>query len=450
MPAKQHHRALRTEWREGLSYSVAELDGVTHLFAVAEPRRQGTIEQQTREALRAIQEAMDAEGTSGQIVAQVLFVRDSRQQEVCRRVVRDCCGDQMPATTYVNQPPCSGKLVAVEALAVGRRGQDVEIQRRSEQLAIARHSGAAWIHCAQIEPQTTAPQVYERSLDAFQRMARLLAEHGADYSDVIRTWLYLGDIVGREGQTQRYMELNRARTDFYRDFRFGAQRTAPEVQGTVYPASTGIGASNRDVLMSCIALRTETEQFRLLPLENPHQTSAFDYSCQYGPESPKFCRAMAVLGRRASMIFVSGTASITNSETRWIGDVERQTHQTLDNIEDLIAASNFARYDCPGIGATLEDLALARVYVKHPEDFAATRAVCQSRMGRLPVVYTVADVCRPELLVEIEGIAFTAPAPAEDSAGHAPLAPPHRLPGGASPASGPKIRSRHARRSAEP
>ncbi len=446
MPAEQHHRALRTESREALSYSVAELDGVTHVFAVAEPRRQGTIEQQTREALHTVQEVMEAEGTSGQIVEQVVFVRDARQQEVCRRIVRDRCGDQMPATTYVNQPPCSGKLVAVEAMAVGRGDQDVTIQRLSEQLVIARHGDVAWIHCGHIEPQTPARQVYKRSLDAFDRMARLLAEHGVGYTDVIRTWLYLGDIVGPEGDTQRYMELNRARTDYYRRFRFGPQHTAAGFHGTVYPASTGIGASNRDVLMSCIALRTEAEQLCLLPLENPHQTSAFDYSCQYGPESPKFCRAMAVLGSRSATVFVSGTASITNSETRWIGDVERQTHQTLDNIQDLIAAPNFARYDCPGVGATLGDLALVRVYIKRPEDFEAARAVCKSRMGDVPVVYTVADVCRPELLVEIEGIAFTAPQPAEDGAKHAPISPPHTAPGPAPLAAGPRTRSRRASR----
>jgi len=450
MPAEQHHRAIRTESREALSYSVAELDGVTHICAVAEPRGEGTIAEQTREALHAVEQVMEAEGTSGQIVEQVVFLRDSRQQEVCRRVVRDCCGEQMPATTYVNQAPCSGKLVIVEAMAVGRPDQGVTIERLSDHLVVARHGDVAWIHCAHIEPQTAAQRVYDRSINAFQRMVGLLERYGVGYDEVVRTWLYLGDIVGPEGDSQRYMELNRARTDYYRNFRFGVQRTAPGFRGTVYPASTGIGASNRDVLMSCIALKTESDQFSLLPLENPHQTSAFDYSCQYGPESPKFCRAMAVLGRKSALVFVSGTASITNSETRWIGDVERQTHQTLDNIQDLIAASNFARYDCPGIGATLGDLAQVRVYIKNAEDYEAARAVCESRVGKVPVVYIVADVCRPELLVEIEAIAFTAPQPADSGANHSPVSPPHSNPNATPRTGGPKGLSRYTRRSPRP
>jgi hypothetical protein len=51
-------------------------------------------------------------------------------------------------------------------------------------------------------------------------------------------------------------------------------------------------------------------------------------------------------------------------------------------------------------------MALMRVYIKRQEDYAVVRDLCQARLGETPVVYTVADVCRPELLVEIEGIAF--------------------------------------------
>jgi len=58
-------------------------------------------------------------------------------------------------------------------------------------------------------------------------------------------------------------------------------------------------------------------------------------------------------------------------------------------------------------GATLRDMVLARVYVKRQEDYEKARAICKARLGELPVTYAMADVCRPDLLVEIEGIAFT-------------------------------------------
>jgi len=65
------------------------------------------------------------------------------------------------------------------------------------------------------------------------------------------------------------------------------------------------------------------------------------------------------------------------------------------------------RHGLPGLGGTLDDLAIARVYVKRQQDCAAVRALCRSQLGGAPTICAVADVCRPDLLVEIEGMAFT-------------------------------------------
>jgi len=105
--------------------------------------------------------------------------------------------------------------------------------------------------------------------------------------------------------------------------------------------------------------------------------------------------------------WISGTASIVNSETRYPGDVEKQTEQTIDNIERLIAPDNFALHGVAGAGASLSDVAKIRVYIKRAEDLAKCRAVCQRRFGKVPVIYALADICRPDLLVEIEGVAFS-------------------------------------------
>ena len=105
--------------------------------------------------------------------------------------------------------------------------------------------------------------------------------------------------------------------------------------------------------------------------------------------------------------WVSGTASIVNSETVHIGDVEKQTEQTLDNIENLISRENYASHGWPDAGAKLSDLAKYRVYVKRPKDYQKCREVCERRLGGIPAVYAYAEVCRPDLLVEIEGVAFS-------------------------------------------
>ncbi len=124
-------------------------------------------------------------------------------------------------------------------------------------------------------------------------------------------------------------------------------------------------------------------------------------------QSPKFSRAMALAHGPDMTIFISGTASITNSESRHLGDAVAQTHEALNNIEALISEENLARHGLPGFGSSLEGLAQVRVYVKRKEDYPRILTVCARRLGDVPAIYTMADVCRPELLVEIEGIAFS-------------------------------------------
>lgn len=397
---------IRKVCSDGVGYSVVDLTDVRHVFAAAVPRVSGDLSTQTWDALKTIESVMKEESTRGSIVHQVVFLADYSKVEECRRIMREFYGPEFPATTYVPQKPCHGALVSIEALGVGRQRGEVAIERKSEQLVIASHNGISWIHCAHVTPDPRIEDVYHQALDAFQKMHDLLSAQGVAFEHVIRTWLYLGGIVEGEGDHQRYKQLNRARADFYQNIQF-LRDYLPAERGAVYPASTGIGADGHDLIMSCIAMETKRRDIVAMPLENPRQTPAFGYGCEYGPKSPKFSRAMALSCGSYATIFISGTASITNSETRHIGDVERQTEETLDNIAALISEENLTRHNLPRLGTTLDQLALVRVYIKNPEDYPKVRAICDRRIGEAPTIYAVADVCRPELLVEIEGVAFS-------------------------------------------
>jgi len=397
---------IRKVCDDGVGFSVVDLTDVRHVFAAAVPRCGGDLATQTWDALRTIQSVMKEESTLGSIVHQVVFLADYDKVEECRCVMREFYGADFPATTYVPQKPCQGGLVSIEALGVGRKRGDVTIERRSEQLVIASHNNVSWVHCAHVTPDHEIDGVYAQSLNAFQKMKGMLAGIGVRFDQVIRTWLYLGGIVEGDGESQRYKELNRARTDFYQGIPFLAERLPVHLK-VAYPASTGIGADGHHLIMSCIALQTPRADIVAMPLENPRQTPAFGYGCEYGLKSPKFSRAMALSCGPYATIFISGTASITNSETQHIGDVERQTDETLDNIAALISEDNLSRHHLPQLGTTLDQLALVRVYIKRAEDYPKVRAICERRLGEVPTIYAVADVCRPELLVEIEGIAFS-------------------------------------------
>ncbi len=392
---------------EGIGFSAVDLADVRHVFAAAVPRRGETLKEQTDDALRTIEAVMRDEGTRGSIVHQAVFIADVALIPECQQIIRDFYGPDLPATSYIPQPPCNGKLVSIEAMGVGRGRGEVEINRVGEHLVVASHNGISWVHCAQVVPTSPSDNVHEDSLNAFRQIRELFDSVGVRFDQIIRTWLYLGGIVADDGPTQRYKELNRARTDYYEDIRFLVDLLPDSCQGPIYPASTGIGTEGRGIMMSAIALNSKRNDIRAVPLENPRQTAAYDYASRYSPKSPKFSRAMALSCGTYATILVSGTASITDSETRHIGDAAGQTSETLDNIAALISEANLSAHGLPGLGTTLDCLGGVRVYIKRQQDYEAVRAVCERRLGEMPTIYAQADVCRPDLLVEIEGIAFS-------------------------------------------
>jgi enamine deaminase RidA (YjgF/YER057c/UK114 family) len=393
--------------QDGVSFSIVERNGVDHIFATSLPRMGKTLSEQTQSALEAVMNVLNNFDAAESILHLSVFLSDINQIATCRRIVSHILGDQVPATSYVPQPPCQGALVAIEVLALGMGHEIVEIQRVDDHLLLTHQDGRTWVYADQVEPRTSAPGVYERTLCSYQQLRRLLPQGNARLDQVVRTWLYLGGIVEDEGPTQRYKELNRARADVYEGVDFLAERLPNDPGKDVFPASTGIGTEGRDVQMSAMALLSDRDDVVAVPLENPRQTAAFAYSAHYSPQSPKFSRGMAVAEGKATMMFISGTASITHSETQHVGDVVGQTHETLDNIAALIGEENLAQHGLPGRGATLETMGVARVYIKNREDYPAVRAVCEKRLRGVPLTYVVADVCRTDLLVEIEGVAFS-------------------------------------------
>jgi enamine deaminase RidA (YjgF/YER057c/UK114 family) len=398
----------------GVSYSVVELNDVNHVFATALPPRGRTLREQTQSAIEAVTEVLQRLDAAGSLLHLTVFLADPTQAALCRQLVRALLGKNVPASSCVPQRPCQGVQLAVEVLALGKGREKVQITRVSDQVLLARQDGRTWVYADQATPITSSPGVYDKTICSYQHLRRLLPQGGARLDQVLRTWLYLGGIVDDDGPMQRYKELNRARADIYERVPFLAERLPDDCAGPVFPASTGIGTSGRSINISAVALLSDRDDVIAVPLENPRQTSAFAYCASYSPQSPKFSRGMAVVEGDSTTLFISGTASITHSETRHRDDVVAQAHESLENITALISEDNLARHGLPGQGTTLEGIAVARAYIKHPEDYPAVRQVCEERLPGVPLTYVVADVCRSNLLVEFEGIAFShSPGPNE-------------------------------------
>jgi enamine deaminase RidA (YjgF/YER057c/UK114 family) len=384
--------------------SVLDLPQVTRMAVMITSSGQGSFHSQAKELLETLGTVLHRLSPPATVTIQHVFLRDAQELRECEQLFAQHYGMGMPVTNLVVQPPCNGAALAVEAWAIS--GRDVRLKRYGQHAIAVNYDGLRWIYCGGIEPFAAA-SAYLDAMESFRRMSDLLARADVSFNHVVRTWLYVGGINDVEGSATRYQELNRARTDFYEPLLFGKFFSKRNGGRNAFPASTGIGMSGPAIVTSCMALQTDRKDVRLLALENPQQTAAYVYDARYSLQSPKFSRAMALATDKYVTTWISGTASILNSETRHVGDIERQTEQTIDNIERLICPENFRAHGISNAGATLSDLTKMRVYLKHPGDLPKCQAICERRFGAVPAIYVTADVCRPDLLVEIEGVAFS-------------------------------------------
>lgn len=387
------------------SHTVIDLEKVRRVALMVTPQERGEVVDQVWEAISTMRAILRQQPSPMTLTSQTVFLRRAEDADLCRTLFQAYFGQRVPATNFVVQPPCGGQALAIEAWALG--GEAADVQFPAPDVVSIAYDGLRWVHVAGVTPPQFATTAYWQAKNAFDELAKRLTSAGASFHDVVRTWLYQGGITQSEDGIERYRELNRARTDFFTEQEALGHMAVRREGSVFYPASTGIGTLGRGLAVSCLALQTTREDVRIQPLENPLQTSAFNYAQSFSPKSPKFSRAMAVVIGDYVTTWISGTASIVNSESVHVGDVEKQTEQTIDNIQNLISPENFERHGIWGAGARLGDLAKVRVYVKRPEDFEKCRAICERRFGPLPTIYAQADVCRSNLLVEIEGVAFS-------------------------------------------
>ncbi|MBI4820721.1 MAG: hypothetical protein HY791_30935 [Deltaproteobacteria bacterium] len=215
----------------------------------------------------------------------------------------------------------------------------------------------------------------------FERAAAVLASQGFDFRDVVRTWIYSKRLL------DWYGGLNSVRTRFFEVHGVGAD------SGRSFPASTGIqGVTDfEEVSMDVLAMRGTDGQ---LLTDALHESCRQDRPFEYGSA---FSRAMRVSLFGGDSIFVSGTASIERSGSSiYVGNAESQILETLLSIGALLRER----------GAGLADITSATVFCKTESVLERFDEVARLLgIPAFPYVAVLADVCRPELLVEIEAIA---------------------------------------------
>jgi len=225
------------------------------------------------------------------------------------------------------------------------------------------------------------------------------------YPYLFRFWNYIADINTHSFGLERYHQFNLGRQDAFLAHGRDVAGNVPAAcalgfgQGGFGQGGFGQGGSAQGPLtIAFLAGRVAP-----LNIENPRQISAYEYPQQYGPRSPTFSRASLVRLGQDEVLFVSGTASIVGHATLHPADVVAQTRETMANIETVLAEAN-RQANQPGF-----DLASLhyKVYVRHAADLAQIRAELERIVGTKPnAIYLQADVCRQDLLLEIEATAM--------------------------------------------
>jgi enamine deaminase RidA (YjgF/YER057c/UK114 family) len=208
----------------------------------------------------------------------------------------------------------------------------------------------------------------------FDALQGTLQSAGIDFSKTVRTWLFADDILSW------YDQLNRGRDRFFEQH---------DVFNQLIPASTGVGIANpfgASLATELLAIRPLNGAVGIYKVSSPLQCEALDYKSS-------FSRAVRIQTPDHARLYVSGTASIApDGTTSHVGDCARQIELTMQVVEALIANGSME----------WSDSVRAIAYFKDSRDFGLFDAYCLKTGIDLPHVKVEADVCRDDLLFELE------------------------------------------------
>ena len=278
--------------------------------------------------------------------------------------------------TWAECAACGGAGPAgIQVLAVSRRPVQL-LQCQGRTVGSVFEDGDSR-HCllgglGASHPEMSRPEQTHRTL---LQLESLLKGSGFAFGDITRTWFYLQDILAWYG------DFNKVRTAFYdkQKFRIGST-----------PASTGVSGNNpagSALAASAWAMQPLRDSFRVREVLSPLQCPAPSYGSS-------FSRAVEFSTSYGRRLLVSGTASIEpGGKTLWAGELRRQVNLTMEVVGAILKSRQMGYDDCTR----------ATVYFKEPQFVAAFNDWCAGHAVRsLPSVLVHCDICRDDLLFEIE------------------------------------------------
>jgi len=215
----------------------------------------------------------------------------------------------------------------------------------------------------------------EQTRTVFEKMEALLKQADMEFTDIARTWIYLNDLL------EWYDAFNAVRSRFFKE------------RGTfdkMVPASTGIGAGSaagEAMVSALLAVKPKHDGVKVFAVPSPLQCPALDYKSS-------FARAVEIEQPGSRLLTISGTASIEpGGKTVHLGDCEKQIELTMDVVHGILTSR----------GMNWEDTSRAIAYFKNIDEAHLLEKYCiKHQLPELPVAISHANICRHDLLFEIE------------------------------------------------
>lgn len=316
----------------------------------------------------------------------------SNEQYVARRInlrekIRRRYGECEPALSYVSQPPLNAPLIMEVHSYIPDASDRITFRHhRGIPYVLLDNPSGRFLYAGGFQGDVIHFRMEQQAVEAFRLMGEVLKREGFPVHSIVRQWNYIEQITAFDGPDQHYQTFNNARGDFY--------ARADWSQG--YPAATGIGANLGGILVDADAAVFRDSACFATSIDNNLQVAAHAYSegvletARQKKTTPKFERAKSLTFDGRRVIYISGTAAIRGEESLKGVGLERQLHITMENIAHLVGN---ARPE------------MLRVYLKYKSDYAEAERLMNAYGLDIPISYMWADVCRDELLIEIEGIA---------------------------------------------
>jgi len=241
---------------------------------------------------------------------------------------------------------------------------------------------------------------------SFSIIQLILLTEGMTLSNIVRQWAFIENVLNLEefdgGLKQYYQLYSDIRTRYFNQYYF--------TNG--FPAATGISQECGLFSLDVIAMEAkEGNSISIVPITNPKQVNAYEYSQSIlvgsplrpftHKTTPKFERGKVVRSNQKSVFYISGTSSVIGENSVFIGDIVKQTEQSVNNIKLIIEKQNEIatnESDC----FSILDFNPVRVYLNDPATKDVVKTILMKYFPAKEIYFLKCKICRIDLLLEIE------------------------------------------------